>query len=185
MSILNRLFSKPKAPLRATQEFLLDLNSPVSGMKRVYMLTEELRSDPKRVELTHALTLNSAKPNRGLKGEHGLFATEEWWDSINTRKMPLEYVSGVVVEEYEAGQDHEGVSNTVTLKLSNDTTTSVGIYTNGSEDVGLFRVGHAASIVYALDKLESQPAIGGGTNYSKVALEMLVSIQPVGAKSAA
>ena len=117
----------------------------------------------------------------GLGGDHGLFSTEEWWDSINTGKMPLEHASGIIVAAYEAGQDQESVNNTVDVRLSNGETVSVGIYTNNSEDITLFQAEHAVSIVYALDKLKSQPAKGGGVNYSRVALEMLVSDQPVGA----
>lgn len=148
------------------------------------MLTEELKADPKQVELTRALTLNSEKPQLGLKGEHGLFATEEWWDSINTGKMPLQHMSGVVIEAYEAGQDHDGINNTVNLQLSNGGTASVGIYTNNFEDIALFQVGHAVSIVYALDKLKCQSASDGSVNYSKVAHEMLVSMKPVGLPNA-
>ena len=185
MSFLRRLFSKSQPALRATQEFILDSDFPASGMKRVYMLTEELKSDPKQVELTRALTLNPNKPQMGLKGDYGLFATEEWWNNINTGVMPLERVSGIIVRAYEAGQDHEGVNNTVDVKLSDGSIAQVGIYTNDAKDVAHFKVGHAVSIVYALDKLKSQPARDGGVNYSDIALEMLVSTHVVGATSAA
>ena len=185
MSIFSRLFSKSLTPVRGEQEFFLDLSSPVPGMKRVYMLSKELESDPKQVELTRALTLNGAKPQLGLKGAHGLFATEEWWNSINTQKMPLRFVSGVVVRAYEAGQDHEGVNNTVDVKLSSGETEEVGIYTNSSEDIMLFQPGRAVSIVYALDLLKRQPGTDGGPNYCEIALEMLVSEQSIESQSAA
>jgi hypothetical protein len=185
MSIFTRLFSNSTAPLRGKQEYLLELNSPLPGMKRVYTLTEELESDPKQVELTRALTLNTGKPQLGLKGTHGLFATEEWWNSINTRTMPLRFVSGFVVEAYEAGQDHEGVNNTVDVKLSDGGTEAVGIYTTRSEDISLFQPSRAVSIVYALDLLKRQSGANGGPNYCEIALEMLVSTESLESQSAA
>ena len=148
-------------------------------MKRVYLLSEELKKDPEQIALTQALTLNPAKPQLGLKGVHGLFASEAWWQSINQKKMPLLHISGVVVRVYVAGQDQEEKNNTIDIALGDGTTQSVGIYTNDPDDIDLFQVGCKAAIVYALDELKKQPAFDGGVNYSKVALEMAVSLLPV------
>jgi len=175
MNFLQRLFARPKLPLRATQEFLLEREPSVPPMKRVYMLSEKLKADPRHVEVVRALTQNRSKPRLGLKGVHGLFASDEWWDSINTRKMPLRFISGIVAEVYEAGQDRTGVNNTVTVKLDDGSVTSVGIYANDPKDIGLFQTGHKISIVYALDTLKDQPGHDGEVNCAEVALEMLVS----------
>jgi hypothetical protein len=54
-----------------------------------------------------------------------------------------------------------------------------GIYVNDAEDVKLFRVGARVDVLYALDELKQQPAREGGINYSRIALEMAVSLMPV------
>ncbi|MDI4635816.1 hypothetical protein J7U46_22310 [Pelomonas sp. V22] len=143
-------------------------------MRRVYLLSKDLEANPGQVERARALTLNRSKPRLGLRGVHGLFASDEWWNSINTGKMRLRFVSGIVAEAYEAGQDRTGVNNAVTVKLDDASTTSVGIYTNDPRDVRLFRTGSKVSIVYAQDELKDQPAPDGDVNYAEIALEMLV-----------
>ncbi|WP_235862404.1 hypothetical protein [Pseudomonas kilonensis] len=65
------------------------------------------------------------------------------------------------------------------LELKDGSVRAVGIYVNDREDARLFRPGYKASVVYALDELKQQPASDGGVNYSKVALEMAVSLQSV------
>ncbi|WP_245641728.1 hypothetical protein [Paraburkholderia bannensis] len=145
-------------------------------MKFVFRLEDELRANPNRVALTQALTLNVSKPNVGLKGRHGLFGSPEWWASIQAGKMPLLFIKGVVQRTYFSGQNERGANNTLDLKLDDGSVRAVGIYVNNSEDVKFFHVGSRVSIVYALDELKLQPANDGGVSYSKIALEMAVSI---------
>ncbi len=158
---------------------LLSLDEAGVPMKVVYQLEKELQADPQRVQLTQALTLNRDKPTMGLKGTHGLFGSAAWWDSIRSRKMPLLFLSGVVQDAYVAGQDDSDLNNTIDLKLPDGSVQSVGIYVNNPEDARLFAQGCRAMIVYALDELKKQPSPTGGKNYSKVALEMAVSIDQV------
>lgn len=40
-------------------------------MKNVYDLKEDLRHNPLRLQLAHALTLNESKPTMGLSGSRG------------------------------------------------------------------------------------------------------------------
>ena len=54
-------------------------------MKPVYTLVDALAKDPARVAKTQALTLDRFRPRMGLKGSHGLFASEAWWESIEAR----------------------------------------------------------------------------------------------------
>lgn len=158
---------------------LLDLDRLGFPMKRVFLLSDELKRDPERVSLTQALTKDESKPFMGLKGSHGIFASAEWWDSINLRKMPLLFVSGRICRAYAAGQDRSASNNTVDLVARDGSVSSVGIYTNEKQDVELFREGCWVEMVYALDELKLQPASDGGVNYSKVALEAAISLQPV------
>ena len=171
MNILRSLFG-----VRGTQQPLLDLEQAGRPMKRVYLLSEELKTDPEQVKHTRQLTLDKSRPNMGLKGSHGLFASSTWWNNINRRRMPLRFVSGVVTRAFEAGQDKHGVNNTVTLQLSDGTSESVGIYVNDPTDVRLFKAGVLVTIVYALDELKSS-ADTLGEKYSKVALEAAVSVE--------
>jgi hypothetical protein len=112
----------------------------------------------------------------GLKGRHGLFASAQWWRSIRNGSMPQLVVSGVIQRAYFAGQDSRGPNNTVEVLTATGTVEQVGIYIDQPRDVRLFQVGRHVAIVYALDELKQQPAADGGVNYSKVALEMAVSI---------
>ena len=53
----------------------------------VYTLAVALAQDPARVAKTQSLTLDSAKPHMGLKGRHGLFASDAWWHSIKAGRI--------------------------------------------------------------------------------------------------
>ena len=158
--------------------FLQLEKSPIP-MRRVYLLSKELEADPEQVALAQALTLNAAKPHLGLKGAHGLFASPEWWANIEQRKMPLLLVSGVIQRAYVAGQDESAVNNGVDLRLDDGSIRSDGIYTNDKNDVALFREGHRVAILYAQDEMKQQPAFDGGIDYSDIALEVAVSLEPV------
>lgn len=146
-------------------------------MRLVFELAKELRKNPKRIEITQALTLNSSKPTMGLKGALGLFGSEDWWNSIAARKMPLLFLSGIIKRAYVAGPD-DGEIDTIDMLLDDGAVRSVGIYVNDNDDLRLFCPGHRAEIVYALDELK-QRALDGSVNHSKVALEMAVSTRPV------
>lgn len=146
-------------------------------MKLVFRLEDRLRDDPRQVQLAQALTLNPSKPQMGLRGAHGLFGSQEWWASIREGRMPLLYQTGVVQRAYVAGQDPSEWNNSIDLKLDDGSVHMTGIYVNNKGDAGLFRPGRRVGIVYALDELKRQPADGGGVNYSKIALEMAVSIE--------
>jgi len=153
---------------------LLDISG--NQRKRVYWLSAELSSNPKRVELAQALTQDRTRPYMGLKGNYGLFASSEWWNNINQRVIPLRFVTGTVVRAYEAGQDRIGKNNTVDLLIDDGSTVPVGIYVNNPKDIALFKPGVMVEIVYALDELK-QRARDGSVDYSKVALEMTVSVE--------
>jgi hypothetical protein len=158
---------------------LLRLRDEGVVLKLVYQLSEELRADPTRIALTQALTLDDSRPLMGLRGTRGLFGSDEWWENILQGQIPLVFISGVIQRSYVAGQNTPGINNTVDLILNDGSLRSVGIYVADTADVHLFRKGHRVGVVYALDELKKQPAPGGGINYSKIALEMAVSLSAV------
>ena len=156
---------------------LLRIENSTLQMKLVFQLREELRTDPERIVRTQALTLNPSRPKMGLKGSHGLFGSNEWWQSIEDGSMPLLYLSGVVREIYQAGQDGLGKNNTIDIVLENGSVETVGIYVNNESDTDLFCVDRRVEVVYALDELKLQPANDGGINTSRIALEMAIQIR--------
>ena len=74
-------------------------------MKTVYTLAEALAKDPGRVAKTQALTLDSSRPCMGLKGKHGLFASEAWWQSIEAMRLRTQTLAGIIDRTCCAGQD--------------------------------------------------------------------------------
>ncbi|RDZ27238.1 hypothetical protein [Lysobacter silvisoli] len=157
---------------------LLDLDRLGFPMKRVFSLSSELESDPERVALTQTLTKDESRPFMGLKGTHGLFGSPEWWSNIELRNMPLLFVSGQISRAYVVSQDSCDANDTIDLIAHDGSIRSVGIYTNDERDVALFREGFWVEMVYALDELKSQPARDGGVAYSRVALEVAISLHP-------
>lgn len=159
---------------------LLNLENSEIPMKLVYLLSEELKSNPKRVALTQALTLDKSRPNFGLKGTYGLFGSQQWWDSIENGKMPLQFISGTIERTYVAGQDPSPMPNSFTLLLENGSKLEESIYSyTKKEDNKLFNVGSRVEIVYALDELKIGAQRNFGEKYNEIVLEMAVSLEPV------
>lgn len=158
----------------------LQLDQSGVPMKRVYLLSEELKANPERVALAQALTLNAAKPRMGLKGTLGLFGSPEWWANIEQRKMPLLLVQGTILRTYYAGMNESNQEiNSFQLRLDDGSVRDESMYTNDKADRALFQVGHRVEVIYALDELKRQPAVDGGVNYLDNVLEMAVSLEPV------
>lgn len=158
---------------------LLDLDKSDVPMKCVYLHSEKLKANPERVAAAQALTLDLLRPRLGLKGTHGLYGSKEWWSSIEQRKMPLLFISGIIRRAFVAGPDGGDENNGIDLLLDDGFEQVEGIYVNDKADISLFREGCRVELVYALDELKKQPAPDGGINYLEVPLEMAVSLQPV------
>ncbi|MBW3510781.1 hypothetical protein [Janthinobacterium sp. NKUCC06_STL] len=148
-------------------------------MKPVYTLAEALAKDPSRVAKTQALTRDSSRPHMGLKGSHGLFASEAWWESIEARRLQTQIVTGSIERTYFAGQDSRRGDqvNSFTLRLADGSTVDESIYTNDKQDTRLFVPGAMVTMVYVLDELKAQPAVDGGVNYARTVLEVAISVR--------
>ncbi|WP_418125446.1 hypothetical protein [Variovorax sp. 160MFSha2.1] len=171
MEFLQRFMPQNDEPFRGVQEPLLTFDE--SRYWRVYTLTEALEADPRQMELAQALTLNPSKPRMGLKGTFGLFGSPQWWDSINRRKMPLRFISGTIVEAYEAGQDSKtGLNNSMLLELGTGSREHFGIYTNNKKQAKLFVPGATVLMVDALDEYK-RPEHNGPE--SGITLEVVIS----------
>jgi hypothetical protein len=157
----------------------LQLDKSGLPMKRVYLLSEELKANPEQVVLTQALTLNASRPHMGLRGTLGLFDSPEWWANIEQGKMPLKFTTGIIRRVSVAGMDGGDENNNIQLLLDDGSVIEEGIYVNDKADIALFRVGCRVELVCALDETKRQPAPDGGVNYSEVTLEMAVSLESV------
>jgi hypothetical protein len=148
-------------------------------MRLVYSLLQAIADDPEDVKLTQALTLDATRPLLGLKGRHGLYGSQQWWNSIDQRKMPLLFVGGIIQRAYVAGMDQCDENNTIDLLLDDGSIRMEGIYANNKADISMFRVGCRVELVCALDELKRQPAPDGSVNYLEIPLEMAVSLEVV------
>ena len=159
---------------------LLELENAKVPMKQVYLLSEELKRKPEYITLVQTLTLNKSRPLMGLKGTYGLYGSQEWWDNIERKIIPLRFISGIIKRTYVAGQDPSPIDNCFSMILDNGSLHEEGIEDFiRKEDKKLFRIGSRVEIVYALDEMKEQPAPDGGVNYADVILEVAVSLQPV------
>lgn len=158
----------------------LNLEDMGRPMKVVYALREELRRKPESVAQVQALTLDHERPLLGLKGRHGLYGSDAWWESIACGRIESRVVSGTITELFFAGQDARWGDqvNSFRLKLQDGSVIEESIYTHRKSDRGLFVIGGMVCIAYALDELKHQPGRDGGVNYSESVLEMAVSVDP-------
>lgn len=157
---------------------LLKLDRLAFPMKTVFTLAQALTSNPERVAIAQALTMDASRPLMGLKGAHGLFGSDIWWRNIEERRTPLRYESGKILRAYCGGQDRSEINNTVDLVTPDDRVIQVGIFTNDEQDVALFREGSWVEVVHTLDELK-RPARDGSTNHVEITLEMAVSLRPI------
>ena len=68
----------------------IDLSSYPFELELVYEFSKDIANDPDMIRDTHKLTLDDTKPFMGLRGDKGLFATQEWWDNIHAKVIPSE-----------------------------------------------------------------------------------------------
>jgi hypothetical protein len=155
----------------------IDLHAQGGRMKLVYELARDLERHPERVRQTQTLTLDASRPQMGLRGNCGLFATEDWWKSIQSGRLRTRSVSGVIETTHFAGQDSRWGDqvNSFQLLLGDGTRHADSIYALEKADRRLFIPGARVTMVFVLDEVKQQPAIDGGVNYLDIVLEVAVS----------
>jgi hypothetical protein len=154
----------------------LQLDKASVPMRLVYSLPQALKDNPKDVALAQALTLDATRPLLGLKGIYGLYGSQQWWASIEQRKMPLRFISGIIQRAYVTGMDECDENNTIDLLLEDGSILMEGIYVNNKTDIKLYREGCRVELVFVLDELKRQPAPDGNVNYLEIPLEVAVSL---------
>ena len=156
---------------------LLDLASFSFPMVLVYELSEELKSDPRRVEKTQALTLDQSRPLLGLAGKAGLFGSTAWWDNIVVGRLQTELITGVISRTFFAGQDARWGNevNAFGLLGHSGVEASMSIpETLSKQTRRYFVAGATVAALYALDELKKS-APDGSPAFSRVLLEMAIS----------
>ena len=151
---------------------LLDLENQKYTLKLVYNLGDALKNDPERIKLAQELTLDESRPHMGLKGAHGLFGSDEWWNSIYSKKMKLKFVSGVISRTYYSGMDSDRRHNAYELTLADGSLHREGFYYNDTKDEALYEIGKKVLIAYAQDELKKDKGRG---KYSETPIEIAIS----------
>ncbi len=67
-----------------------------------YIKVYDLKEDKEKIALIQNATLNT--DYAGLKMEHGLFGTEEWWQAIEQGLFPKKVIEGTISRVYMSGQ---------------------------------------------------------------------------------
>lgn len=123
-------------------------------MKVVYSLRNDLEKDQSRIRDTQSLTLNDAKPLLGLKGNKGLFGSEEWWSNIESGVIEGECVTGVIASLYVAGQERLDHPNEFEFTLNDGSSRSEAILTDDPNSISAYAIGRQVQIHYAYDELK-------------------------------
>jgi hypothetical protein len=128
-------------------------------MQLVYKLSEALARDPETIALTQALTLDLDRPHMGLKGTHGLFGSEEWWENIRQGKIKTRTISGIIKRIYHTGMDPATKPNEMEIILDDGTIVREGIYVTSKKYLPLIIPGNKITVNYVMDELKSSSQI--------------------------
>lgn len=63
----------------------------------------DLRDDKRTIKLIQNATLNTK--DFGLKPEHGLFGSGEWWEAIENGTIPKKVLEGIISRVYMSGHN--------------------------------------------------------------------------------
>ena len=129
-------------------------------MPIVYRLSTELKREPELVQLAQALTLDAARPLLGLKGDHGLYGSDEWWENIRAGLIRSETRNGVIQRLYRAGMDSGPKPNSFEMICDDGTVWNESIRANVG-DRNLYQVGNIVRAVYIHDRRKAPDRAGG------------------------
>ena len=140
----------------------------MSEYKLVYDLKKHLARCPEMVADTHAATLDKSKPG-GLKGEHGLYGSDEWWHNIENGLIETEVFEGTIYKvlidmEYDLLDNYDNAvgvkldDSYIDIDLGSDGLSCFGARFTDSESVesfkSLYRIGNRIKATFILDKLK-------------------------------
>ncbi|RYL24702.1 hypothetical protein [Acinetobacter piscicola] len=125
--------------------------------KLVYDLKSWLKDNPEDMELTHKVTLDNSTTS-GLKGSHGLYGTDEWWENIEDGSIESYMISGTIIDLNEKNEFMEA-NKVTTIKLDHEEREIYGGVGFTNEQIerkykDLYKVGNKTVIFYILDELK-------------------------------
>lgn len=132
-----------------------------NGYKLVFDLkaSSSLLMSPEYIQGIHKDTLNTTT-SMGLKGDCGLYATDEWWGNIENGYINTYVFSGTIIALNEENPFMEA-NKVTTIKLDGQEREVVGdvIFTNEeveSKCRNLYKVGNRIVTFYILEKLKEE-----------------------------
>ncbi|WP_336936772.1 hypothetical protein [Acinetobacter modestus] len=128
-----------------------------SGYKLVYNLKDYLLVNQDWIDGAQETTLDESS-TAGLKGNYGLFGSDEWWENIENGNIETYVVSGTIMGLNEENTFMEA-NKVTTIKLDNEEREIYGgvDFTNEEIEIryrSLFKVGNKIVTFYILDKLK-------------------------------
>ncbi|WP_369589024.1 hypothetical protein [Kingella oralis] len=142
---------------------------------------DKIRYNEYKIDLIHKLSLDESK-TMGIKYNHGLFASDEWWRNIDNGTIPTIVTSGEIIEIFEAGMDHTGIPNSFRFIDDSGKIMESSMYFLRKKDKKLFLPQKRIMIFYAFDELKNPDYLYSGDsilendNYVSSVIEMAISI---------
>ena len=155
----------------------IDLSSYPIGLELVYEFSKDMLNNLDMIKDTHKLTLDKSRPFMGIRGDKGLFATQEWWNNIHDRVIPSEIKSGVITRTYVAGMESLGQVNSFEYLDEEGNSHDEGIYTLHTNQRNLFKLNHLVVICYAYDEMKASTV--ENPVFCPAVIEMAISKMPV------
>ena len=122
-------------------------------MKTIFLLERYLKDRPDVIKDAQELTLNKEKPSMGLSGKHGLYASDEWWESLNNGIFETKTYEGKISTIKFEGMNNEGKS--FTLQLKNGGTYKYSCRINSKKDISLYKEGKTLRVTTYLERLKN------------------------------
>lgn len=128
-----------------------------SGYKLVYNLKEYLLVNQDWIDGAQEVTLDQ-NSTAGLKGNYGLFGSDEWWGNIENGNIETYVISGTIIGLNEENPFMEA-NKVTTIKIDTEEREIYGGVVFTSEEIeiryrNLYKVGNKIVTFYVLDELK-------------------------------
>lgn len=155
----------------------IDLSSYQVELELVYEFSRDITNDPDMIRDTHKLTLDDSRPFMGLRGDKGLFATQEWWNNIHAKVIPSEIKSGVITRTYAAGMESLAQDNSFEYIDEKGNLHDESIYTLDKNKSKFFKINHLVVIYYVYDEMKASTT--EDPDFCPTVIEMAISKTPI------
>lgn len=142
--------------------------------KTVFTFRQELNDDPSFLIAIHSATLNPQEKVFGLKGTHGLVATEKWWENIRNGIIRSEIKFGRIVKV--DGEDGDSSSLSSLIEFEDGSKKYEPSLANCQADQNLYQVGARIRYLYAFDEGKS-PDEFGKPRFIELILEVAICLE--------